>query len=164
EHEKVVFEVARAYFHVNAARAQVAVRRDTLERTRVIAAAAEARYGQGLATTVDLAEVKRDVAQGEFDLAHAQAAEVAADAGLVMAVGIDPQVHIGVSAAASGSLPARLARPLAEYIEEALTTRADLRAASARLPATDAAVARSISTYVPRVSLVATGGDAWLGA
>ncbi|MCU1281213.1 MAG: Outer rane efflux protein, partial [bacterium] len=44
EHEKVMYEVARAYFRLNAARTQVAVSRDALERTQAIAKAAEARF------------------------------------------------------------------------------------------------------------------------
>src|SRR5262249_15183819 len=44
EHEKVIFEVARAYFRLNAARTQVAGSRDALDRTRAIAKPAEAPF------------------------------------------------------------------------------------------------------------------------
>src|SRR5262249_53108402 len=75
EHEKVIVEVARAYFRLNAARTQVAVSRDALERTRAIANSAEARFTQGVATAVERAEARREVAQGEYNVAQAQALE-----------------------------------------------------------------------------------------
>jgi outer membrane protein len=163
EHERVIFEVARAFFRLNAARAQIAVSRDALERTRTIGKAAEARYEQGLATVVDTSEARREVAQGEYNVTQAQAVEIAAHAALVSALGVDPQVHLAVAEQASGPLPARVPRNVDAYVEEALTARADLRAARMRLPATEAVVARSAGTYVPRVVLVGTGGAAWLG-
>jgi outer membrane protein len=164
EHERVIFEVARAFFRLNAARAQVAVSRDALERTREIAKAAEARFAQGLATVVETAEARREVAQSEYSVAQAQSLEIAAYAALVSAVGIDPEVHLEAAGNASGALPARLARTVDAYVEEALTARADLRAARIRLPATDAVVTRSKAAYAPRVILTGTGGAAVLGA
>lgn len=163
EHERVIFEVARAFFRLNAARAQVAVSRAALDRTRTIARAAEARYGQGLATVVDTSEAQREVAQGEYGVTQAQSVELAAHAALVSALGIDPQARVAVAEHASGPLPARVSRTVGAYVEEALAARADLRAARARLPAADAVVARSEGTYVPRIVLVGTGGGAWLG-
>jgi outer membrane protein TolC len=163
EHEKVIFEVARAYFRLSATRAQVAVNRDALERTRVIAKAAEARYGQGLATVVDTAEARREVVQGEYNVAQAQSGEIAAYAALVSALGIDPEVRVGVTEQASGPLPTRLTQPVTAYVHKARTLRADLRAARARLPATEAAVSKSRANYLPRVSLVGVGGASWLG-
>jgi outer membrane protein TolC len=164
EHERVIFEVARAFYRLNAARAQLAVSRDALARTRVIAGAADARYAQGLATAVDTAEARREVSQAEYNVVQAQAIEIAANAALVSALGIDPQVPVRVAEHPSGTLPARLAKPVTAYIDAALAQRADLHAARARLPATDAVVSRNLGTYVPRVSLVAIGGAAWLGA
>ncbi len=70
-HQKMIFDVARAYFRLGAARAQVAVNRDALERTRAIAKAADARYAQGVATVVELSEAKREVAQAEYNLTQA---------------------------------------------------------------------------------------------
>ncbi|HEX7942604.1 MAG TPA: TolC family protein [Gemmatimonadaceae bacterium] len=163
EHERVIFEIVCAFFRLNAARAQVAVSRDALERTRTIARAAEARYDQGLATVVDTSEARREVALGEYSVTQAQSVEIAAQAALVSALGVDPQVHLAVAEQASGPLPTRVPRNVDAYVEEALTARADLRAARMRLPATEAAVARSTGTYMPRIVVVGTGGAAWLG-
>src|SRR5262249_6808369 len=124
-HEKVILDVARAYFRLNAARAQVAVNRDALERTRATARAAEARFTQGLATAVERAEGHREVAQAEYNVAQAQTGEIAAHAALVSALGIDPRTEIEVAAHPSHPLPSRLAQKLDAYVEAALRARPD---------------------------------------
>jgi outer membrane protein TolC len=162
-HEKVIFDVASAYFRLNAARTQVAVSRDALERTRAIAKAAEARIAQGVANVVEVSEARREVAQGEYYVAQAQTVEIAAYAALVSAIGIDPKVHLDVAANPSGPLPLRLEQKVDDYVGQALTARADLRAAKARLPATGAGVSRSKAAYAPRVDVYGTAGGAVLG-
>jgi outer membrane protein TolC len=159
-----MFEVAIAYFRLNAARALVAVSGDALERTRAIAKAADARYAQGIATVVEVSEARREVAQSEYNLTQAQAAEVIAYATLVSALGIDPVAHLEVATNPIRDLPVRLDQKVDAYVESALATRPDLRAARARLPSTEASISRSKAAYAPRVTLVGTAGAAVLGA
>ncbi len=163
-HEKVIFEVARAYFRLNAARTQVAVSRDALERTRAIARAAEARFAQGVATTVERVEARREVAQAEYNVAQAQSLEIAADAALITAIGIEPRVRLDIAANPSAPLPAQLDEKLDAFVAAALTARADLRAARAQLPATGAGISKVKAAYAPRVDLFGTAGGAVLGA
>jgi outer membrane protein TolC len=163
-HQRMMFEVARAYFRLGAARAQAAVNRDALERTRSIAKAADARFSQGVATVVELSEAKREVAQAEYNLAQAEAAEVNVYAALVSAMGIEPVVQFTIAINPSLELPTQLDEKVDDYVESALAKRPDLCAARARLPSTAAAVSRSESTYWPRITLNGTGGAAVLGA
>jgi outer membrane protein TolC len=162
EYEKMIFEVARAYFRLNAARTQVAVSRDALERTRAIAKAAEARFAQGVATVVERSEAQRELAQAEYNVAQAQSAEVAASATLVSAIGIDPGVPLDVAKNPSGPLRAHLEGNVDAYVERALRQRADLQAARARLPAADAKVAHLNSAYAPTIDVFGTAGGALL--
>jgi outer membrane protein TolC len=162
-HQKVILEVARAYFRLNAARAQVAVNLDALDRTRAIAGAAEARFARGVATAVARAEAEREVAQAEYNVAQARTGEVTTDAALVSALGVDPQLHLDVAANPSRPLPSRLAHTLDVYVQGALTARPDLRAARAQLPATGAGVSRAMAAYAPRVDVLGTAGGAVLG-
>jgi outer membrane protein TolC len=163
EHEKVIFEVARAYFRLNAARMQSAVSRDSLERTRAIGRAAEARFTQGVANAVERSEAQREVAQAEYNVAQTKSLEIATHAALVSAIGIEPRAALEVAPNPSGALPARLDRPVEAYVDDALTARADLRAARARLPATGAGVSRVNAAYAPRVDVFGTAGGAILG-
>jgi outer membrane protein TolC len=163
-HQKMMFEVARAYFRLGAAQAQVTVNRDALERTRSIAKAADARYAQGVATVVELSEAKREVAQAEYNLTQAEAGEVIGYAALVSAMGIDPGVRLAVGITPSLELPTRLDDKVDRYVESALAKRPDLYAARAHLPSTAAGVSKSEAAYWPRIDLVGTGGAALLGA
>ena len=163
-HQKIIHDVACAYFRLQAARAQLAVALDALERTRAIDKAAQARFTQGVATVVEKLQAEREVTQGEFEVTQARAAEVDAYATLVSALGIDPAAPMHVAALPSRELPQALDEPVDGYIDAALRARPDLRAALAQLPATQAGVARSNAAYAPRVDLLGTAGDALLGA
>src|SRR5262245_41869728 len=90
------FSKSRAYFRLNAVRAQVAASRDALDRTRAVADAAEARFTRGVANAVERAEARREVAQADYHLAQAQSVEISARAALVTAMGIDPRANLQV--------------------------------------------------------------------
>jgi outer membrane protein TolC len=164
EHQRIIFEVTRAYYRLSAARAQVAESREALERTRTIAQAAEARYTKGIATVVELSEARREVAQADYNLAQALAGEVTVYASLVSAMGIEPGVQLKVATSPSRVLPNRLDRKVDAYVEAALQSRADLRAARARLPSTEAQVSKSKAAYAPRLGVFGTAGAAIVGS
>ena len=164
DHQKVVLEVSRAYFRLGAARAQAGVARDALERTREIAKAAEARQARGLTTTVEVAEVRREVAQGEYELVQAQATETAVYTALLSTMGVDPLVRLNIATNRSSDLPAQLAQKVDEYLHAALKSRPDLQAALAQEASARALVSKSQATFLPRMSVVGTAGAAVLGA
>jgi outer membrane protein len=164
EHQKVVFEVTRAYLRLGAARAQSAVARDALERTRGIARAAEARQQRGLATTVETAEARREVAQAEYNLTQAQASETAVHADLLSVMGIDPLTPLKVATNRSRDLPPELTRDVEQYLQAALKTRPDLQAAVELRSSAQALVSKSKATFLPRMSVLGTAGVAVLGA
>ncbi len=164
EHQKVVFEVTRAYLRLGAARAQSAVARDALERTRGIARAAEARQQRGLATTVETAEARREVAQAEYNLTQAQASETAVYTALLSVMGIDPLTPLKVATNRSRDLPPELTRAVEQYLQAALKTRPDLQAAVELRSSAQALVSKSKATFLPRMSVLGTAGAAILGA
>ncbi len=164
EHQKVVFEVTRAFLRLSAARAQTAVARDALERTRAIAQAAQARFARGLATKVQTVEASREVAQAEYDLAQAEAGETAVYTALLSTMGIDPLLRLKVATNLSRELPPRLAPKVDDYLLAALKTRPDLQAALALNSSAHALVAQSKATFLPRMSVVGTAGAAVIGA
>ena len=163
-HQRVVFEVTRAYLRLSAARAQTAVARDALQRTRAIAKAAEARRERGLATTVEVFEARREVAQGEYSLAQAQAAEVAVYTALLATLGVDPLTRVKVAATSSRDLPEHLDGSVDSYMRAALRTRPDLQAAVAMRSSAQAMVSKSQASFLPRMSVAGTAGVGWLGA
>jgi outer membrane protein len=164
EHQKVVLEVSKAYFKLGAARAQTALARDALERTRGIARAAEARRARGLATTVEAVEARREVAQGEYNLTQAQASETAVYAALLATMGVDPLQELKIAAGASRELPVQLDLKVDDYLRAALKTRPDLLAAVALHASAKALVSKSESTFLPKLSVEGTAGVAVFGA
>lgn len=164
EHQRLLFQVATSYFRLGAARAQVGVAQEALERTRTIARSAEARFGRGLATTVEVAEGQREVAQAEYGLVEARATETAATSALLTAMGVDPSVALDVETVSSRPLPDSLREPVEAYLKTALASRPDLLAAAAHAVRADALVDQAESAYIPRVNLLGTGGLMTLGA
>ena len=164
EHQKVVLDVTRAYLRLGAARAQTAVARDALERTRGIAKAAQARFDRGLATTVETVETRREVAQGEYSLSQAQALETQVYTALLSTMGIDPLLKLNVATDRSRDLPPQLVRQADDYLHAALRTRPDLQAALALRSSADAVVSKSEASFLPRMSVLGTAGTALLGA
>jgi outer membrane protein TolC len=164
EHQKLLFQVATAFFRLSAARAQVKVAGDALDRTRVIAQSAEARFGRGIATTVELAEARRELAQAEYDLTQAQAGEKTAYTALLTALGVDPRLPLEIETIASSELGGVLRDPVESYVQTALSSRPDLQASQAQLSRAQAMVDQAVATYVPKVSVVGTGGMQTLGA
>jgi outer membrane protein len=164
EHQKIVYEVTRAYLRLSAARAQTAVARDALEHTRAIAKAAQARFARGLATRVQTVEGSREVAQAEYDLAQAEAAETTVYTALLSTMGVDPLLRLKVATNRSRELPPQLAQNVDDYLRAALKTRPDLQAAIALNSSAHALVEQSKATFLPRMSLTGTAGAAVLGA
>jgi len=158
EHQKLLFDVSRTYFRLGAARAQVRVSQDALDRTRTIAQAADARFGRGLATAVDVAEARREVAQAEYELIQARAAEQTASAALLTAMGIDPTTSLEIETPSSRALAQTLREPVDAYLQSALASRPDLRAAQANASRADALVDQAVSTYIPKLSLSGSAG------
>jgi outer membrane protein len=163
-HQKVVFDVTKAYLGLSAARAQVAVARDALERTSGTAKATEAQRGRGLATTVEATETRREVAQGEYAVSQAQAVEVAVYTELLATLGLDPLVQLKVATNPSRNLPGRLEVGVDTYVQAALKTRPDLQAALAQRSSAQALISKSEAAFLPRVGFLGTAGAAVLGA
>ena len=163
EHQKLLFQVAKTFFLLSAARAQVGVAREALDRTRTIAQSAEARFGRGLSTSVEVAEGRREVAQAEYGLVEARAAEKTAKSALLTAMGVDPRVALDVETVSSHPMAESLRDPVDGYLNTALASRPDLRTAEAHAAGAAAQEDHAVSTYFPRVSLTGTGGAQILG-
>ena len=164
KHQQVVFDVTRAYLRLSAARAQTAVARDALERTRAIAKAAEGRYAQGIATTVEVTEARREVASAEYNVVQAQAAEITVYTALLSTMGLDPVLRLNIASNPSRELPAQLEGDVQAFVQSALKTRPDLQAALSQRASAQALISKSQSAFLPRLSVIASGGASILSA
>src|SRR5499433_1901178 len=74
-HQQLIFNVARAYFTLDGADAAVRAAQQGLADAKVVQQSAEALFGRGLDTIVDVQLARRATAQGRYDLAQANTAQ-----------------------------------------------------------------------------------------
>lgn len=160
-HQKLIFEVANAYFLYGAARSRTRIARQTLANAREIEAAAQARMNSGLGNAVELAQAKQQAAQASFNLVQAQGAENAAYLALIGAMGISPMAKIKVADASGRRLPSNFEAPTEQAIRAALARRPDVLAAYQAMKAARADVKAAQAEFLPKVYLAATaaGGN-----
>src|SRR5215467_10517562 len=154
-HQQLIYNVARAYFTLNGADAALRAARQTLADAKVVQQSAEALFGRGLNTIVDVQIARRATAQAQYDLAQADTAQHDAMYTLLAAMDLPPTTKLRVANAAERPLPPRTAHAVDVLLSDALRQRPDLLAGVAKLRATDAEIAAARSALFPKASLSA---------
>jgi outer membrane protein len=152
-HQRLIFDVVRAYFALDGADAEVRAAKQALADAQVVQQSAEALFRRGLATTVDVQLARRGTAQAQFDLAQANAGQHAAMYTLLAAMDLPPTTKLLVENASERPLPPHMTRTVDDVINDALRRRPDLLAQVAKLRATDAEILAARSNLSPKVSL-----------
>src|SRR6202048_4129652 len=152
-HQQLIFNVARAYFTLDGADAAVRAAQQGLADAKVVQQSAEALFGRGLDTIVDVQLARRGTAQAQYDLAQANTAQHDAVYTLLAAMDLPPTTKLRVADATERPLPPRTARAVDDVLNEALRRRPDLLADVAKLRATDAEIAAARSALAPKVLL-----------
>jgi outer membrane protein TolC len=161
KHQVVVFEVARAYFALDASRAQLEAARATLTSAAVVEEAAQAKLDHGLATRPDLLLAREERTRAEFDMQAAMGAIRTAEGALAESVGISPNPPLSV-AVWRGPEPAALVRSIEEVMQATLAKRPDLKAQRAAVQALRADERSARGRFAPRLALEAdTGYELW---
>jgi outer membrane protein len=132
-HQQLIFNVARAYFRLDGADAAVRAARQGLDDARVVQQSAEALFGRGLDTIVDVQPARRATAQAQYDLAQATTAQHDAMYTLLAAMDLPPTTKLRVADASARPLPPRTARTVDDVLSQALRQRPDLLANVAKL-------------------------------
>lgn len=160
-HQKIIFDVTRAYFLYGAARSRTRIAGQTLANAREIEAAAQARMSNGLGNSVEVAQANQQAAQARFNLVQAQGNESAAYQALLGAMGISPMTKLQIRDASGRALAATFEAPTEAAIKEALARRPDVLAAYAATRAARAGVKAAQSEFMPKVfvSGVAASGS-----
>ena len=154
-HQQLIFNVARAYFTLDGADAALRAAQQGLADAQVVQQSAEALFGRGLDTIVDVQLARRATAQAQYDLAQANTAQHDAMYTLLAAMDLPPTTKLRVADASAHPLPQRTARIVDDVLSGALRRRPDLLADVAKLRATDAEIAAARSALAPKVSLSA---------
>ncbi len=162
-HQQLIFDVANAYYQYGASRAESRINREALENSKIVLEAAEARLGQGIGTTMEVAQAKQQVAQAEFDLSQAISQERSYYAALLSAMGISPTLTIKVQDVGSKPLPRSIPSNLEELIIASLQRRADVQAAFAQVKASEQGILAADAAFLPKIALSASA-NAVLGS
>ena len=154
-HQQLIFNVARAYFTLDGVEAALRAAQQALADAKVVQQSAEALFGRGLDTIVDVQLARRATAQAQYDLAQAQSAQHDAMYTLLAAMDLPPATKLRVAGASERPLPPRTARTVDDVLGEALRRRPDLLAGVAKLRASDAEIAAARSALFPKALLSA---------
>lgn len=155
-HQKLIYDVSSAFFQYSAARAQTRIDREALGNAKVVLEAAQARLGQGVATTMEVAQAKQQVAQAEFDLTQATGRERSTYSILLGSMGISPTTAIKVQDLAGKSLPRQVPVNLDQLIVASLQRRPDVQASLAQMKASEQGIAAAQAEFLPKVALTGT--------
>jgi outer membrane protein len=152
-HQKLVFEVSRAYFELGAARGRLHAAQKALATATTTEDAATAKQNNGLATVVAVAQARRQTAQAHYTLVAAEGAERTARANLIAALGVPAAAQIEVQDSAELPLPPAPVDSVSKAVDRALAHRPDVIAALGKVDAAQAALKGERRSYYPTIEL-----------
>ena len=158
-HQKIVFDVTRTYYNLNAVRGKVEVARAALRSAQTVQEAAESRRRQGLATLPEVLQAREQSARAVYDAEEAMALEIDARMALLEAMGVRPSTGLKVADINQRPLPATLETAADRFVDLALEQRPDLLARVAVLRAKDADIRKARSEYYPRITALGNAGQ-----
>jgi outer membrane protein TolC len=150
-HQKIVFDVTRAYYALNAVQGRVEVARASLKLAQTLQDAAESRRGRGLATLPEVLQARERTAQAAYELQESIAGETDARMTMLEAMGIRPTIPLRVAGLAGRALPSKVEGTAEKLIDTALAQRPDLLARVAAVRGREAAIRKAQSEFYPRV-------------
>jgi outer membrane protein TolC len=150
-HQKLIFDVSKAYFTLDAVKAQVRVAEDALENAKLILDVTESKLERGLEKTTEVAIARREVAKGKYELEQAKAAYNDSYHGLMQAMGLTPTLKLQIAESTGRSIPKGIAEDVNAYIYSALEQRPDIMEAYAKLQASRADTSSAEASYYPKI-------------
>lgn len=157
-HQRIIHDVTHAFYTYAAAHSKLKVAEEALVNSRRVLKAAQERLQAGLATTVELALARQQVAQAELRRVNAQGVERNTYQGLLAAAGLPPTSRIRIGGLKERELPRTTVSLTHDAIQGALARRPDLQASYAALAAAKAGVTAAEADFLPKVYLAAIAG------
>jgi outer membrane protein len=156
--QEVVFNVERAFYTLDAAKASVRAAEVIVKMARTDRIAAQKRLSVGLATKPQVLLSEQRQAQAEYDLQNARLAVSDAQAHLAVAIGVEANTAPDIQGLENQPLPKALGRGVDDLIEAALHQRPDLAAKVASLRAAKARADLAKTSLYPTVAASAYYG------
>lgn len=152
-HQQLIFNVSKAYFNLNASRAQLRAKEDAVKNTEILQNSAESKHERGLEKTTEVAIAVRETAKVRYELEKARSDDHDAYYDLLGAMGLNPTLNIQIADSTGRSFPRELAQDVNLYISQALEQRPDIIEAFAKLRASDADICSAEADYYPTINL-----------
>ena len=150
-HQKIVFDVTRTYYSLNAVQGRREVARASLSLAETLQDAAEARRGRGLATLPEVLQARERTARAAYEMQEAIAVETDAKMALLEAMGVRPTATLRVAGLAGRELPGSVEDTADRLVDRALAQRPDLLARVATVRAREAELRKAQSEFYPRI-------------
>ena len=154
-HQKLILDVARAYFQLDGLNAQLSAAAVSLSNAQLLDVSAASRLTHGEGTVTDVAIARRGVAQAALAIAQARTAQHAAQLMLLALLDLPPETPLEVEDSSRRTLSHDTLRTLDTMMADALRQRPDLLLNLARLRASEAGIALARSDLLPTVSVAA---------
>jgi outer membrane protein TolC len=158
-HQKIVFDVTRAYYNLNAVHDKVEVARSAMRSAQTVQQLAESRRDHGLATLPEVLQAREQAARAAYDVEEVVALEVDARMALLEAMGVRPSRTLQVADLSQRPLPAALEQAADRFVDVALENRPDLLAKVAVVRSKDAEIRKAQSEYYPRITALGNVGQ-----
>lgn len=149
-------QVSKSWFNLKAAQAQTQLSLKTARSYRKNLETLEARYERGLGASLELRQLRTEVANAEAELQNRRRAAQQASRNLELLLGRYPAAELK----SKPKLPELAKAVPAGIPTELLERRPDLQAAKARVQAAEKTTRAQRKVWLPRLSLTASGGTA----
>lgn len=157
-HQKLIFEVSKAYFYLDAVRAQLRVAEDALKNANTLLDAAGARRRHGFETITEVTIARRGTAKAQYDLERARLLDNDGYHALLEAMGLTPTLRLGIESSSGRPLPKELTEEVSAYIDRATVQRPDVVAALAKVRASESEIAKAQAEFYPTLELKGRAG------
>jgi len=154
-HQKIVLDVTRAYYSLNAVQGRVEVALASLGLAQTLQDAAESRRGRGLATLPEVLQAREQTATAAYALQEATAAATDARMALLEAMGVRPTTSLQIAGLGARAVPAMVEDTAEKLVDRALGQRPDLLARVAVVRAREADIHKAQSEFYPRIVVTA---------
>lgn len=153
-HQAVIFNVARTFFEYSTARQNTELAQKHLANSIALKAAAQARFDEGMTTSIEVAQATQLAAQAKLVLVQRQSAERDSYQAVLSSAGLAPTAEIKIATAAGRELPRFEDLPDDASLQAALAYRADLQATDAARRAAEKGIDSARANFMPKVGLI----------
>lgn len=155
-HQTVILEVMNAYYQYGTARERHNIAQETLQNSLAVEAAVQAKRQAGLATTVEEAQARQQVAQARLAVVSTAGAVSNARQAMMSVLNLEPDAELQVSSSAHLPLPAAQDMPDGAVLRRALANRPDIMASIASLKAAENAIDGARAAFMPKIFMAAS--------